>query len=415
MKLTLIRNRDFMKLWTGATVSAVGTQISALAIPLTAIVLLKASAFEVGLLIAAKYLPLALIGLLAGAVADRVSRRTLLVACDLGRALVLASVPAAYFLHALSIWELASVSLVGGTLDVFFDVAHPAYVVGLVDRSLLVEANARLQLSEQGASTIGPALASLLIALVGGPLAVAVDAVSFLGSAVALLTITAAGARLPASAPRTRIATEIVAGLRFVVRHESLRALVAASSLTNLFLRMLNAVLLIRLARDAGLPAPAIGLVLSIGEAGFFVGSLVAAKVTRRFGLANTFTFAALMVAVSGLPVALAPVPLAPTLTALGLFVYGAAAVIWTINASAYRQTVTPPDMLGRVGAVSRVASWGMIPIASLIGGAFGAKFGAQPAMVIAAFGALLAPLPVVMWRWREGASCTPAELVAGG
>jgi hypothetical protein len=323
---------------------------------------------------------------------------------------VLGTVPAAFLLHGLGIWQLYAVALVAGALDVIFDVAHPAYMVGLVDRDLLVEANARLQVSEQGASTAGPALAALLIALAGPALAVTVDAVSFVASAAGLLLIQA-GEQLPEpTAVRARFAAEIGAGLRFVWRNEGLRALIGTSSLSNLFLRMLNAVLLVRLARDAGLAPPVIGLVLSIGEAGFFAGALLAGRVKRRLGLANTFTAAAIVVCLSGLPIALAPVRWAAPVAAAALFIYGLAGVTWTINAAAYRQSITPAAMLSRVGAVSRVAAWGTIPIASVTGGAIGTRWGVQTAMVIAAFGALSAPLPLLRWRLRGGGRLVASE-----
>lgn len=173
----------------------------------------------------------------------------------------------------------------------------------------------------------------------------------------------------------------------------------ATGSLTNLFLRMLSAVLLIRLARDAGLPTAVIGLVLSIGEAGFFAGALIADRVSERAGLMKTFRWTSVVIGVSALPIALAPVRFAAPLTAVGLFVYGFAAVVWTVNAAGYRQAETPNDMLGRVSSATRVASWGTIPIASIIGGAIAGAWGAQAAMVVAAIGALAAPIPVFLWR----------------
>ena len=129
----------------------------------------------------------------------------------------------------------------------------------------------------------------------------------------------------------------------------------------------------------------------------------MAAGAKRRLGLTNTLTVAAVIVGLSGLPVALAPIRLAGPLSAAGLLVYGFAAVIWTITASSYRQTVTPAAMLGRVGAVTRVASWGVIPIASVVGGGVGARWGVQTAMIAGAVGALLAPIPVLAWRLDLG------------
>lgn len=396
--LPLRRNADFMRLWAAATISAAGSQVTAFAMPITAIVVLRAAAFEVGLLMAATYLPLTVFGLFAGAWADRVRRRPLLVAADLARAVVIGSIPIAYTLHALSMTHLYVAALSAGTLTVVFDVAHGSYVPALVERDSLVAANARLQVSEQGASVLGPALGALLVTAIGAPAALVVDAISYLGSAAVLLTISRRE-EPPTSARDRRLIGEIAVGLRYVASRPSLRAFAATSLLSNLFLRMIGTILVLHLIRGAGVAPAVVGVVLSVGEAGFLVGAFAPGLLRRRVSLPVTLAITAAVIAVSSLPIALAPLDEAVPLTALGLFGYGFAAVIWTITAGAYRQATTPSDLLGRTSSVMRVAALGPVPLAALIAGWIASASGTRTAMIVAACGALFAALPVNVWR----------------
>lgn len=398
----LRRNADFIRLWAAAAVSSAGSQVTAFALPITAILVLKANAFEVGLLMAATYAPLTVFGLLAGAWADRVRRRPLLVAADFLRAAVIASVPLAYSAHLLSMPHLYVVALVAGTLTVLFDVAHGSYLPELVDRDALVAANARLQVTEQGASVLGPAAGALLVTAVGAPLALIVDAVSFLGSAAVLLTIRHREKdRAALNKERTSILEEIAAGLRYVASRPSLRAFATSSSLANLFLRMISTVLVLHLIRVVGLSPNAVGVVLSLGEAGFLAGALSVGAIRMRLSMPNTLTVAVVLIACSAWPIALAPgtANLAIPLTSAGLFIYGFAAVAWTVSSGAYRQATTPPDLLGRTGSVMRVAAWGPIPLSALIAGTLASATSTRAVLVVAAAGAMAAVAPVGLWR----------------
>ena len=397
----LLRNPDFMRLWTAGAISSAGSQVTAFALPITAILVLRAGAFEVGLLMAATYLPLTLFGLVAGAWADRVRRRPLLVVADFARAVAIATVPAAYAAHVLSMPLLYGVALVAGTLTVLFDVAHGSYLPELVQAESLVAANARLQVTEQGASVLGPAAGALLVTAVGAPFALVVDAASFLCSAALLLTIAHRETRPHAETEGSSVVEEIVAGLRYVLSRPSLKAFAATSSLANLFLRMISTVLVLHLIRVAGLTPNGVGLVLSIGEAGFLAGALSVSAIRKRLSMANTLALAALLIAFSAWPIALAPSRLAVELTASGLFLYGFAAVAWTVSSGAYRQATTPSGLLGRTGSVMRVAAWGPIPVSAVVAGALASATSTRTAMVVAAIGAVSAAAPVGIWRLR--------------
>lgn len=396
--LPLRRNSDFMRLWAAAAVSSAGSQVTAFAMPITAILVLRAGALEVGALMAATYLPLTLFGLFAGVWADRVRRRPLLVAADLVRAGVIGSIPIAYAANALGMTHLYVAAFVAGTLTVSFDVAHGSYLPDLVDRESLVAANSRLQVSEQGASVLGPAAGALLVTAVGAPLALVLDAISFLISAGILLTI-AHREQLPTREEARGIYREIAAGLRYVAARPSLRAFAGSTFLANLFLRMISTVLVLHLVRVVGLAPSVVGVVLSVGEAGFLAGAFATGVVAKRLTIPTTLPIAATLIAVSGFPIALAPPRFAVALTAAGLFVYGFAAVTWTVSSGAYRQSTTPSQLLGRTGSVMRVAAWGPIPVASLAAGAIAAASSTHTAMLVAAVGALTAAIPVNLWR----------------
>ena len=177
---SVVHNRDFVRLWTAETISQFGTQVSLLAIPLVAVILLDATPFEVALLGTIEFLPFILFSLPAGAWVDRLRRRPILIVGDLGRALSLASIPIAYVAGGLTIWQLYVVGFINGTLTVLFDVAYQSYLPSLVERDQLVEGNAKLEVSRTIAQTAGPAIGGGLIGVLTAPIAIVVDAISFM-------------------------------------------------------------------------------------------------------------------------------------------------------------------------------------------------------------------------------------------
>jgi MFS family permease len=400
----LLRQRAFRNLWLATTVSQVGTQVSELAIPLTAILILKSSPFAIGLLNALQFLPILLFSLLAGAVADRVRRRRLCVAADLGRMLLLATVPLASITGRLTLWQLYAVAFGGGALTLLFDVASGSYLPSIVGRADLVRANSALQVTEQGAGVVGPALGGWVIGLLTAPIAVALDAVSYLGSAIflALIRQSEAVPVLDRAATAPGFLGDIRAGMRAVLASRMLRAMAMTSGLIQLFGRMSMAVLLVYLVRDAGLSAGSIGAALGVGSLGFTVGAVLAERASRWFGLGPTLVLAALVASFGPACYALGPRPLAAVFVALGFFVYGIAGLTWTVNAVSLRQALTPDAMQGRVAATMRMLSWGAIPIGSLIGGVLGNTVGLHETLVIGAAGSIFAVVPVLLSPLRS-------------
>ena len=282
---SLLRHPDFVRLWTAETVGQLGTQVSALAIPFVAIEILRASTFEVALLNVVDFLPFLLIGLPAGVWVDRLRRRPVMIAGDIGRAAALATIPLAYLAGVLTVIQLYAVGFVVGILTVFFDIAYQSYLPSVVARDQLQEGNAKLEISRAGAQVVGPGLAGILIGIVRAPFAVALDALSFLGSALFLFLI-----RRPEppprrhdreAGPRPGMRREIAEGLRYVVGHPYLRSIAACTATSNLFGTASGAVLLVYLVREMGMTADAIGLAFSIGATGALLGALSSPTASR--------------------------------------------------------------------------------------------------------------------------------------
>lgn len=283
---SLWRNRDFLWLWAAQSVSQFGSQITNLALPLVAILVLDASAFEVAALGVVEWLPFFLFSLPAGAWIDRVHRRPLLIAADWGRAVALVSVPLAYLFGVLTLGQVFVVGFVTGVLTMLFDLSYQSYLPSLVQRSELGEGNSKLEVSRSGAQVAGPGLAGALVTAFTAPYAIVADAVSFIASGLFLSRIERperAPERSSAAVPRLR--TEIAEGLRFVLRHPLLRPIMVFVAVSNIFTNMLFAIFLVYAVRELDLSAGTIGLIFSLGNVGSVLGALTATRVARRFGI----------------------------------------------------------------------------------------------------------------------------------
>jgi MFS family permease len=399
---TLWRHPDFLRLWTAESVSQVGTQVTQLALPLAAIVVLEATPFEVALLGTVAFLPFILLGLPAGVWVDRSRRRPILIAGDVGRAVALATIPVAFVLGVLTIWQIYVVAFIVGCLTVFFDIAYQSYLPSLVDREDLVEGNAKLEISRSGAALIGPSLAGILIELLKAPLAILVDSLSYLGSAVFVFLIRRHEPEpvhpdVAAGGERPRMRQDIAQGLRYVAGHRYLRWIALSTAVSNLFSNILFAIFLVYIVRELGLAAGVIGVIFAIGNIGFLTGAVVATRLERWIGLGAAIILGAV---ISSLGVLLIPLATAQTafvlLVASGLLV-GFGMVVYNVNQVSFRQAITPERMQGRMNATMRFIVWGTIPIGSLLGGALGTTIGLLPTIWIGAIGGLLAILPLVL------------------
>jgi MFS family permease len=269
---------DYVRLWSAATVSQLGSQVSLLALPFVAIATLHATTFEVAALGVANTVPLVLVALPAGVWIDRVpQRRPIMMGADVGRAVALASIPAAYASGVLTIWQLFAVGLFTGTLTVFFDVASISFLPSILERELLAEGNAGLQVSSQGAQVTGPGIAGALIGALGAPYAVLTDAISFVCSAGLISRIAHLEERVPDGGRRS-MREDIREGLGFVLRHPILRPNLAFTFTANLFNSILYAVFLLFAVRRLGMSSREVGLVFVLSNIGSLAGALLVTR-----------------------------------------------------------------------------------------------------------------------------------------
>ena len=393
---------DFMRLWSAQTISQFGSQVTLLALPLAAIVVLDASAFEVAVLSAAEGAPWLLFSLPVGAWVDRVLRKPILVVADVGRALVLLSVPLAYALDALTIWQLYGVGFAAGVLTVFFDVAYQSYLPSLVERTQLEEGNSKLEVSRSGAQLAGPGVAGALVDLVTAPVAILADALSFLASAAWLSRIEREERLEARGVERTRLAAEILEGLRFVARNPYLRPSMVYVAAFNFFTNVIFAIFLVYAVRRLDLSPAVIGLVLAIGSIGFLVGAFLAPRISARLGVGTTMIGAA---AVAGL--ALFLIPLAPPSNAIPFLIASGvivdfAIVLYNVTGISLFQAITPDRLLGRMNASRRFVVWGVLPLGSLAGGALASTIGLRETLFVGAAGASLGFLPLLFSPLRS-------------
>ncbi|MGZ8481244.1 MAG: MFS transporter [Candidatus Limnocylindria bacterium] len=398
---SLWRHGDFRKLWTGQTISQLGDEVTQLAIPLVAALTLEVTPFEFGLLAVLQFLPFILLTIPAGVWVDRLRRKPILIGANVGRAVLLTSIPLAFVGGWLTIWQLYVVAFAIGCLEVFFDIAYQSYLPSVVERDRLVEGNAKLELSVSATGFIGPGIAGVLAELLRPAIAILFDVASYLGSVVFLLLIrrpeTPPEPHDPATGPRPSMRQEAVEGLRYVLGHRYLRSIAACTGTLNLFGNIGGAILLLYIVQELGLSAGTIGIVLSIGKLGVLVAALLAERLGRWFGVGPIIVWSAFLSSFALLPIAVAPreAPV-PFLIAAG-FIGTVTAVVYNINQVSLRQAITPDRMLGRMNATMRFIVWGTIPIGALVGGVLGGVIGLQATIWVGAIGSFLGFLPVLL------------------
>jgi MFS family permease len=400
----LWRHRDFLRLWTGESISQMGTWASFVVIPLVAVTALHASTFQVGLLTTFESLAFLAIGLPAGAWCDRMRRRPIMIAADTGRALLLASVPVVAAVHRLTIWQLYAVVLASGALTVFFEISYQSYLPALVGREHVVDGNAKLEASRSVAQVAGPSLGGLLAQLFTAPLALYADAFSFLWSAVWVCAIRADEPR-PHRPEQRHLRREIGEGLRYVLSHRILRDIAGCSGTGNLFKSAMGSVYVVFLVRGLHVSSGTVGLLLGIGSTGGILAAVTVSAVTKIVGQARMIWLSTAVSSPFSLLIPLASHGWGLTLFAAGWFGVGVGVVYYNVAQVSFRQALTPTHLLGRMNATMRFLVWGTIPLGGLLGGALGSTIGLRPTLWVCAVGEVAATLWVVnspLLRMRE-------------
>jgi MFS family permease len=379
---------DFLKLWTGQSISELGSQISQLAIPIVAAIALHASPLVFSLLGVFGFLPFILFALPAGAWVDRMRRRRILIAGDAARAILLATIPVTYALGALTIAQLLVIQFVVGIFTVFFDVAYQSYLPQLVHRDHLIEGNSKLQLTVAVAQVAGPSAAGGLIAAITAPYAIVADAISFVVSTVFLLRIRKVET-LPERTegePKPRMWPEVKEGINWIVRNPYLRRIAATTGLSNLFGSMGFAIFVLYALRVLHLHPWEIGLVFAAGSVGAIIGTLVVNRIQRTLGVGRTIIAMAMLYSPAFILVPFAPRSFPLPVLIIAFFVTQFGGVGYNITQISLRQAITPERLQGRMNAAMRWIVWGTIPIGTLAGGALATAFTLRTTLFAGAF-----------------------------
>jgi MFS family permease len=375
----------------GQSISELGSQVTTLALPLAAVLVLRASTFQVGLLTTAGYAAFLLVGLPAGAWVDRLRRRPIMIAADAVRVLALASIPVAYWLGVLSLGQLYAVTFVTGVASVFFDVAYMSYLPGLVGLDHVVDANGKLQATVSLAQVGGPSVAGVLVGTLGAPVAFLADAASFVVSVGSLLAIRQREPA-PERTGRSTMRAEVAEGIAFVAREPILRMISGCTSTWNLFSSAIYAISVVFLVRQVHLQAATIGLVLSAGAVGGVIGGLSASLLRRRLGSARVIWVSAIVTAPFALLIPVTSPGAGLAFFAVSTFVTSFGGVVYNVSQASFRQLLCPPGLLGRMNATVRFIVWGTLPLGGLLGGTLGGWLGNRDAIWVCAVGITLAP-----------------------
>jgi len=402
----LWRHADFLKLWTGETISQFGSQISQIALPFVAILVLDASAFQIASLATVEFLPFILFALPAGVWVDRMRRRPVLIAGDVGRAVLLASIPIAYVADVLTLGQLYVVGFLVGICTVFFDVAYQSYLPALVEREHIIDGNSKMEITRSAAQIGGPGLGGAIVQALTAPYAVLLDALSFVASALFVWRIRKVEEPVVVedeNGEKPRMKTELREGLSFVLGNPNLRAQAGCTATSNFFSQFAFTILILFAVRELDLEPGLIGLVFSLGAIGGLVGAVFANRISARFGIGPT---SIVSIAVSGpatLLVASAPPGIAALpILVVAMLVLGITVVVYNIVQVSYRQTICPPRLQGRMNSVMRFMVWGTIPIGNLAAGAMATVLGLRPTIAVGGVGTGLACLWLIFSPQRH-------------
>jgi MFS family permease len=416
-------NRAFVAVWSAATISIFGSLVTRMALPFVAILVLDASAFEVAMVRSIDLAAALAIGLVAGAWVDRLRRRSVLIWADVGRAILLGSIPVAFVGGWLSLGQLLAVTFVAAILTTFFDAADNAYLPTIVERERLVEANGALAASGSAAEFTAFGIAGFLVQVLTAPVAILVDSISFLASALLLGTIRRPEPPPPPRQDREPVGREIRAGLAVVVRDPILRAFATAQMAQAALWGVFGAVWILFATEDLGLGPAAIGIIAGIGGLASLGGALVAARVTRRFGIGRVAIVSMLLAAVGTAFIPLAPAG-APVVAALCLIVQqlvnDSAVTVYDITETSVRQAIVDNRQLGRVAATFHVGAGLAQLTAAIVAGLLAEVIGLRAVAALGPLGGLVAALALWLSPVRRlgslpgstGSSRSPAEVV---
>ena len=390
---------SFRRLWLSLTVTSFGAQITNLALPLTAALLLHATPMQMGILVALETLPFALFSLHAGVLLDRVRKLPVIIAADVGRGIALLAIPVTAWFGVLSMEILFAVGFLCGMQNVVGGAAYQVLLAQMAGRKRLVEANAKVTLGETSAALVGPGIAGGLIQLLTAPFAIALDAMTFFASALMLRRIKA-----PSDVARDGgnggVWQEIGEGLKLVWGNRTLWGLAWLAGMWQFLHHMQVAVLILFATRDLGLSAGAIGICFVFGGAGCVLASASAERLSARFGIGPVIVHGLILSAFGWQAYGLISGPpwLATLLLGTAMLVFDFGAILYAINYLSLRQAITPDRLLGRMTATMRFVTVASAPIGSLVGGALASQIGLRSTLLAVGMLGLLLSAAAVLW-----------------
>ncbi|MCC6195150.1 MAG: MFS transporter [Burkholderiales bacterium] len=381
------------------TVTSFGAQITNLALPLTAALLLHATPLQMGILVALETLPFALVSLHAGVLLDRVRKLPVVIAANFARGLALLAIPFAAWMGLLSVELLYVVGFFCGVQNVIGGAAYQVLLAQLAGRRRLVEANAKVALGETSAALVGPGLAGGLIQLLTAPIAILVDALAFLWSGWWLRRVRAPQ-DVPHDGPRGAIGSEIAEGLKLVFGNPTLFALAWLAGVWQFLHHMQIAVLILFATRELGMSAGAIGLVYMLGGVGCVLAAASAERLSARFGIGPVIVHGLILTALAWQSIGLigGPVWVATLLLGLAMLAFDFGGVLYGVNYLALRQAITPDRLLGRMTATMRFLTVAMAPLGALVGGALATWIGLRGTLLTVGVLGLLLAASAVLW-----------------
>ncbi|MEV5206395.1 MFS transporter [Micromonospora sp. NPDC053740] len=382
----------FWRWWVAGTTSQLGSAVGTLALPLTALTVLHASAFEMGLITAAGYLAYLLISLPAGVIVQRLPLRGMQVALDLVRALAIASVPMAWWFDMLTVAQLIAVALVVSFANVLFDVANQTFLPEIVPAAQLQARNSLTSGTHAATALGGPSLGGLAVQVLGAVPTLFVDAVSYLLSATLLRTLPARRVQRPAERPP--MVTMIREGWHFVLRHPIIGPAMWDATATNFVSGAMLALFPLYLARELHAPPLMIGLLIAADGLGSLIGAALTTRFTDRFGTARGLIIAAVVSVGGALIIPLGTGAAAFLAFAIGNVILASSTVVLSVTTRTYRMLASPPELLSRVIATVKFVSWGAIPVGALLAGILAGPLGARTTLLI--FGALTVLSPII-------------------
>jgi MFS family permease len=398
---SLLAERDFRLLLAGQTTSQLGAQLSSVALPLVAILTLGATAFEVGLINAAGTLAFAVIGLPAGAWLDRWPRWPILIISDLVRAVLLATIPLAAVFDLVSIGQLIMVSLLVGAARVFFDIGYRSYLPSVIGKDRVLTGNASLEFIRASGQVVGPGLGGLLVTVISAAWVIGIQAVTFVVSAITILTIRTRERVVVDAHHRVRLRSQVSAGLQYVWRHRVLRATAVAGAVSNTAFAAAGSVSFIFMNRTLLMSPMRIGLTVAIGSIAVMIGAALTPRIARRVGSARLVWLSLAVTTPPALAGAFARPGWATVLIVFAIAAGELGQISYAITNVSLRQRICPDHLLGRVNATMTVLIMGLLPVGALAGGVLGGLIGPRGTLLVV--GGLLVSAPVILYRGLRG------------